>query len=151
MVGCPSLKIEDPATGTSAPASTTRGAVVTSISIWTVRSPVLSWMLWALAQPGVLITDKLRSYAEARAEISSGIEHRQHKGLNNRAEASHRHTRRREKIMGRFKSPRRVQRFLSVHDQTAALFCPKRHRLSAKSCRDARADAFELWGGYALQ
>lgn len=55
--------------------------------------------------PRVIVTDKLGSYAAAKAEIAPGIEHRQHKGLNNRAEASHRHTRRQEKIMGRFKPP----------------------------------------------
>src|SRR6266478_8515253 len=39
--------------------------------------------------PRVLITDKLRSYAAAKREIMPGVEHRQHKGLNNRAENSH--------------------------------------------------------------
>lgn len=102
-------------------------------------------------QPRVLITDKLRSYGAAKADLAPGIEHRQHKGLNNRAEASHRHTRRREKTMGRFKSPGQAQRFLSVHDQTAALFRPKRHRLSARSYRHARSDAFDLWNSYASE
>lgn len=50
--------------------------------------------------------------------------------------------------MGRFKSPGHAQRFLSVHDQTALLFRPKRHRLSANSYRHARADAFALWAEY---
>lgn len=102
-------------------------------------------------QPRVIITDKLRSYGAARVDLAPGIEHRHHKGLNNRVEASHRHTRRREKIMGRFKSPGQAQRFLSVHDQTAALFHPKRHRLSAHSYSHARADAFEIWAEYARE
>jgi putative transposase len=75
-------------------------------------------------EPRVLVTDKLRSYAADKAEIAPGIEHRQHKRLNNLAKASHRHTRRREKIMGRFKSPAQAQRFLSAHDQIATLFRP---------------------------
>ena len=104
---------------------------------------------WGL--PRVLITDKLRSYGAAMSDLTPGVEHRQHKGLNNRAEASHRHTRRREKIMGRFKSPGQAQRFLSVHDQTAALFHPKRHCLSASSHRHARIDAFDLWAGYTAK
>lgn len=99
-------------------------------------------------QPRVIVTDKLRSCGAAKAELAPGIEHCQHKGLNNRAETSHRHTRRREKIMGRFKSPGQAQRFLSVHDQTAALFRPKRHLLSARSYRHARSDAFNLWAEY---
>jgi len=65
----------------------------------------------------VLVTDKLKSYAAAKREIMPGVEHRQHKGLNNRAENSHQPTRRRERIMKRFKSPRQAQRFLSTHDQ----------------------------------
>lgn len=102
-------------------------------------------------QPRVIITDKLRSYGAAKADLAPGIEYRQHKGLNNRVEASHGHTRRREKIMGRFKSPGQAQRFLSVHDQTAALFHPKRHRLSAHSYSHARTDAFEIWAEYARE
>lgn len=101
--------------------------------------------------PRVLVTDKLRSYGAAIREICPCVDHRSHKGLNNRAEASHRHMRRREKIMGRFKSPRQVQRFLSVHDQTTAIFRPKRHHLSATSYRHARADAFCPWNDCAAE
>src|SRR6516164_145279 len=46
--------------------------------------------------PRVMITDKLASYGAAKREVMPGIEHRQHKGLNNRAENSHQPTRRRE-------------------------------------------------------
>lgn len=105
----------------------------------------------AWSQPRVIVTDKLRSYGAAKAALAPGIEHRQHKGLNNRAEASHRHTRRREKIMGRFKSPGQAQQFLSVHDQTTVLFRPTRHRLSAHSYRHARAAAFEIWTEYGRE
>ena len=104
---------------------------------------------WGL--PRVVVTDKLRSYAAALREIAPGVDHRQHKGLNNRAEASHRPTRRREKIMGRFKSPRHAQRFLSAHDQIAAIFSTKRHRLTATSYRHARKDAFDLWNAYTAE
>ena len=104
---------------------------------------------WGL--PRVMVTDKLGSYAAAKAKIAPGVEHRRHKGINNAAEASHRHSRRREKIMGRFKSPRQAQRFLSVHDQTAVMFRPRRHRLSANSYRHARQDAFGLWAGYTTE
>ena len=53
-----------------------------------------------------MITDKLKSYGAAKKEIMPGVEHRQHKGLNNRAENSHQPTRRRERPMKRFKSAR---------------------------------------------
>ncbi len=101
--------------------------------------------------PRLVVTDKLRNYSFALREDCSSADHRSHKGLNNRAEASHRHTRRRENIMARFKSPGHAQRFLSAHDQIANLFRPKRHRLTARSFRHARADAFSLWADYAAQ
>ena len=44
--------------------------------------------------PRALVTDKLRSYGVARPSV----DHRSHKGLNNRSEASNRHTRRRKTI-----------------------------------------------------
>src|SRR5215469_16850293 len=49
--------------------------------------------------PRVMITDKLASYGAAKREVMPSIEHRQHKGLNNRAENSHQPTRRRERQM----------------------------------------------------
>jgi putative transposase len=36
--------------------------------------------------PRVIITDKLRTYGAAKRKILPGVEHRSHKGLNNRAE-----------------------------------------------------------------
>src|SRR6266487_1329006 len=39
--------------------------------------------------PRVIITDKLRSYSAAKAEVLPGVEHLQHKYQNNRAENSH--------------------------------------------------------------
>lgn len=98
--------------------------------------------------PRVIITDKLRSYGVGRRELCPGVDHRSNKGLNNRSEASHRHTRRREKIFGRFKSARQAQMFLSAHDQAAALFRSKRHRLNAADYRRTRTNAHGLWVGY---
>jgi IS1 family transposase len=76
----------------------------------------------AVTPPRVMITDKLRSYGAAMTKMGLVVEHRQHKGMNNRAENSHQPTRQRERIMKRFKSARQAQRFLSVHDQVANLF-----------------------------
>src|SRR6201989_2078072 len=95
--------------------------------------------------PRVLITDKLRSYAAAKREIMPSVEHRQHKGLNNRAENSHQPTRRRERIMKRFKSPRQAQRFLSSHDQVANVFPRRRDHDTAADLRSGRAQAFATW------
>ena len=95
--------------------------------------------------PRVLITDKLGSYAVARREIMPTVEHRRHKGLNNRAENSHQPTRRRENIMKRFKSARHLQRFVSIHDQIANLFPFSRDALSSADYRDLRSAAMETW------
>ncbi|MEE1804993.1 IS6 family transposase, partial [Streptomyces sp. BE133] len=47
--------------------------------------------------PRVVVTDKLRSYGAAHREVMPSVEHRSHKGLNNRAENSHQPTRQRER------------------------------------------------------
>ena len=95
--------------------------------------------------PRVLITDKLKSYAAAKREIMPGVEHRQHKGLNNRAENSHQPARRRERIMKRFKSLGQVQRFLSAHGQIANHFPRIRDHDTAANFRAARKSAFAAW------
>ena len=46
--------------------------------------------------PRVIITDKLKSYSAAKAEVMPGVEHLQQKYQNNRAENSHQPTRLRE-------------------------------------------------------
>lgn len=101
-------------------------------------------------EPRVVITDKLPSYIKPIKAVAPAADHRAHKGLNNRIEGSHRPTRRREKIMGRFKSPRQAQRFLSAHDQISNVFRPRRHRMSAAHYRQSRTDAFDLWNDYAI-
>lgn len=57
------------------------------------------WLKGLRYVPRVIITDQLRSYSAAKAEVMPGVEHRQHKGLNKRAENSHQPTRVREKVM----------------------------------------------------
>src|SRR3712207_1743007 len=95
--------------------------------------------------PRVMVTDKLGSHGAAKRELMPGVEHRRHKGLNNRAENSHQPTRRRERQMKRFKSPRQAQRFLSAHDQTDNLFHLRRDHVSASERRADRTRAFETW------
>ena len=97
---------------------------------------------WA---PRVMITDKLASYAAAKREVMRGVEHRRHKGLNNRAENSHQPTRRRERQMKRFKSAGQAQRFLSAHDPINNLFHLRRDHVTAAQHRTARAQAFATW------
>ena len=96
-------------------------------------------------KPRRLITDGLRSYGVARREILPGVRHRTSRYLNNRAENSHRPTRRRERQMQRFKSSTQAQRFLSAHGMIYGHFRPRRHLMAADAYRRARAKAFRIW------
>ena len=95
--------------------------------------------------PRVVITDKLASYGAAKRAVMPSVEHRKHKGLNNRAENSHQPTRRRERQMKRFKSAGQAQRFLSAHDGISNLFHLRRHQVPAAQYRAARSQAFQAW------
>ena len=95
--------------------------------------------------PRVIITDKLKSYGAAKAEIMPGVEHRQHKGLNNRAENSHQPTRVREKVMRRFKSARHAQQFLSAFEIICSHFRPRRHLLTAEHYRKEMRSRLATW------
>jgi len=95
--------------------------------------------------PRVVITDKLGSYAAAMRAVLPSVEHRRHKGLNNRAENSHQPTRERERRMRRFKSPGQAQRFLAAYGPIAGHFRPRRHRLTATAYRQTRDECFATW------
>ena len=95
--------------------------------------------------PDKIVTDKLGSYSAALREL--GLSHLHVTGgrLNNRAEVSHQPTRRRERRMGRFKSPGSMQRFLSVHDAIYNHFNLQRHLISRRILHQTRARAFAEW------
>ncbi len=95
--------------------------------------------------PGVIITDKLRSYGAAKKELLPKVEHRQHKRLNNRAENSHQPTRVREKLMRRFKSQGQAQRFLPAQGLIREHLRPKRHKVSASDYRAKMQEQFTTW------
>src|SRR3712207_6750667 len=95
--------------------------------------------------PRRLITDKLGSYAAARRQIMPAVDHRSHKGLNNRAENSHLPLRKRERAMQGFRSAGGLQRFTSVFSAVRNCF------VSPRSCRSAlvthlhRLQAMAAW------
>ncbi|WP_201391438.1 IS6 family transposase [Ktedonobacter sp. SOSP1-85] len=95
--------------------------------------------------PRVIITDKLASYAAAKREIMPSVEHRQHKGLNNRTENSHQPTRQRERTMRRFTSSGQAQRFLAAFGPILDHFRPKRHRFTAEDDHALMQDRFLGW------
>lgn len=97
------------------------------------------------AVPRVIVTDKLRSYAAAHREVMPSVEHRSHKGLNNRAENSHQPTRQREQAMKGFRSAGGAQRFLSAFSGISPHFRPRRHLLTATQHRFEMTLRFTLW------
>jgi transposase-like protein len=62
--------------------------------------------------PNTLVTDKLRSYGAAKAQLGLSARHEQGLRKNNRAENSHLPVRRRERKMQRFKSSGSAQRLV---------------------------------------
>ena len=96
-------------------------------------------------RPRRMVTDKLASYGAARREVAPTLEHRAHKGLNNRAENSHVPFRKRERQMQGFRSPGGLQRFVSVFSATRNLFVPAARRRSALATRLHRLEAFDAW------
>ena len=95
--------------------------------------------------PRIIITDQLKSYRAAKAEVLPGVEHQQGKGLNSRAENSHQPTRLREKVMRRFKSAGQVQRFLSAFGVITSHFRPGRHLYTAAGYREVMQSRFATW------
>jgi hypothetical protein len=87
------------------------------------------------AVPRVVVTDKLRSYGAAHREIMPSVEHRSHKGLNNRAENSYQPTRQRERAIKGFRSVDGAQRFLSAFSGISPHFRPRRHLMTAPQHR----------------
>ena len=92
-----------------------------------------------------MITDKVARYPPAVRRVLPGVEHRRHKGLNNRAENSHRPTRRRERVLQRFKSPEHAQQFLAPFGPISDHFSPRRHLLSAPDYHQLLQTRFATW------
>ena len=95
--------------------------------------------------PSLIVTDKLRSYGAAKAEVLPSLEHLQQKYQNNRAENSQQATRLRERVMRRFKSPGHAQRFLSAFGIISSHFRVGRHLYRARGYRDVMKSRFVLW------
>lgn len=95
--------------------------------------------------PRVLVTDKLRSYNVSHRELMPSVEHRSHKGLNNRAENSHQPTRERERAMKGFRSPRASPRFLSAFSQISPYFRRRRHLMAVPDYRAEMTTRFSIW------
>ena len=81
------------------------------------------------------MTDKLRSYGVAQRQLLPDVEHRQSRYLNNRAENSHRPTRRRERQMQRFKSSRSDNASKGPSDEATPVMSHQQKLLRAEMVR----------------
>jgi putative transposase len=104
--------------------------------------------------PRKIVTDQLRSYPAAKAEIPelASVKHVFVKAaarLNNRAENSHQATRERERRMRGFRNLKRTQQFLSCFGPIRQHFALKRHLLSASLYRKQLAARFVAWREFA--
>jgi putative transposase len=68
-----------------------------------------------------------------------------HKRLNNRAENSHRSTRRRERALQRFKSPAHAQQLLAPFGPNSDHFRPRRHLLPAPAYHVLQQTRLSSW------
>ncbi|MGF6978199.1 putative transposase [Paraburkholderia sp. JPY465] len=100
--------------------------------------------------PRKIVTDQLRSYRAAKAEIPAlaCVKHifvKANARVNNRAENSHQPTRERERRMRGFRDPERTQAFLSSFGPIRQHFALKRHLLRASLYRKQLATRFAAW------
>ena len=107
-------------------------------------------MLRSNPVPRKIVTDQLRSYPAAKAEIPElvNVKHVFVKAaarLNNRAENSHQPTRERERCMRGFRNPGRTQKSLSCFGPIRQHFALKRNLLRASLYRKQLAARFVAW------
>jgi putative transposase len=95
--------------------------------------------------PRMIITDELRSYSAAKAEVMPSVKHRQDRWQNNRAENSHQPTRLRERVMRRFKSAGHAQSFLSAFGIITSHFRVGRHQYRARDYRKVMKSRIAVW------
>ncbi len=95
--------------------------------------------------PRAIVTDRLASYAAAKAVVMPTVGHIRGGRQNNRAENSHQPIRQRERGLQRFKSLRHAARFCSVFSIVCNQFRPGRHALSARNYRTVMRRRWREW------
>ena len=95
--------------------------------------------------PRAIMTDRLASYAAARAVVMPAVAHFRGWRQNNRVENSHQSVRQRERGLQRFKSLRHAARFCAVFSAVCHQFRPGRHALSAPNYRTLMRRRWREW------
>ena len=101
-------------------------------------------------RPGVIVTDRLRSYGAAMKEIGNADRQETGRWLYNRAENSHLPFRRRERAMLRFRRLRSLQKFAAVHASLHNLLDAERSLYSRSNFKLKRDDALAEWRGLCM-
>ncbi len=107
----------------------------------------LSRLLGNYPCPRVIVTDKLKSYIKPVRYMCPRTKHRTDKRLNNRIENAHQPTRRKEKILIKFKHPNSAQCTLSLMGKVRNIFAVNvgRYTKTASEQRIAFASAKSIW------
>ena len=105
--------------------------------------------------PRKIVTDRLRSYPAAKADIPelAQVKHVFVKAaarVNNRAENSHQPTRRRERQMCGFRDARRTQAFLSCFGPIRQHFALPRHQMNAARHRAILKERLGTWHSWSV-
>ena len=124
-------------------------AVVTAKRDKAAALKFLKRIMKKYGQPRSVVTDGLCSYCAAMKEIGNTDRHEVGRRLNNRAENSHQPFRRRERAMQRFRSPKTLQKFSSVHAQVHNHFNQERHLVTRQVYKQRRARALAEWRALA--
>jgi len=112
------------------------------------KEAALAFMKKALkrhGRPEKIVTDGLRSYPAAMAELGNLERRKMGQWLNNRAENSHLPFRRRERAMLRFRQMKSLQKFASVHANVHNHFNQERHLVDRQTYKAHRSAALAEW------
>ena len=116
------------------------------------KSAALAFMKKVLKRHGkaeTIVTDGLRSYPAAMAELGNEDRREMGRWLNNRAENSHLPFRRRERAMQRFRRMKSLQKFASVHASLHNHFNSQRHLVDRETYKARRSAALAEWENLA--
>ncbi len=116
------------------------------------KAAALAFMKKALKRhgsPARIVTDGLRSYGAAMAELGNRDRQEVGRWTNNRAENSHLPFRRRERSMLKFRRMKSLQKFASIHASIHNHFNAERHLVDRQTYKRRRSAALAEWRNLA--
>jgi putative transposase len=112
------------------------------------KSAALAFMKKAMKRHGgteKIVTDGLRTYGAAMAELGNADKREVGRWANNRVENSHLPFRRKERAMLRFRRMGCLQKFASVHANVHNHFNSERHLVDRQTFKQRRSAALAEW------